>query len=175
MIFNRNTNTSLRKHGKIGSTNNSRLHCGSLLIEMVIATVLLLTIGLVVFRSTVDLLSPRQSVLHQNVSDAYMTFEEAFAARVSYQELTSTTSPWPEFPNTSSTTVEIGRLPGDRPVNGTVIRTRTPDPNNFPAAGGTGTSLTNPAEMETWILESHLTYRIGDETYTKSRTISRTQ
>ena len=151
------------------------LRRGLLLIEMVFAISLLSAIGLIIFSSSLDLMAPRQWVLHQNVADSYMTFEEARAARISFEEFTETTSPWPVFPDTSSEDVEIGILPGGRPINGTVVRTRTPDPNNLPAAGGTGSATTNPAEMESWQLESHLTYRIGEQTYVKSRTTVRTQ
>lgn len=142
---------------------------------MTIAIAILTTIGLVVFQSTIDLIAPRQSVLHQNVSDSYISFEEAFAARISFEELTANDSPWPVFPDNESVTVEIGKLPGGIPINGTVTRTRIADPNNLNSAGGNGTTTTNPAEMETWQLESHLTYQIGDQTYVKSRTTVRTQ
>lgn len=156
-------------------TPPKHLRRGALLIEMVVAISLLTTIGIIVFKSSLDLMAPRQWVLHQNVADSYMTFEEAHAARISFEEFTEATSPWPVFPNTSSEDVEIGILPGGRPINGTVVRTRTPDPNNLAVAGGTGTIATNPAEMETWQLESHLTYRIGEQTYVKSRTTVRSQ
>lgn len=146
-----------------------------MLIEMTVAIALLSAIGLVVFKSSVDLIAPRQHVLHQNVSDAYITYEEAYAARISFEELTATDSPWPVYPASSSVDVEIGKLPGGRAISGTVVRTRVADTNNLPSAGGTGSLGTNPSEMETWRLESHLTYRIGDQTYVKSRTIVRTQ
>jgi len=120
-------------------------------------------------------MAPRQWVVHQNVSDAYITYEEAYAARISFEELTHADSPWPVYPAKESVTVEIGKLPGGRSIDGTVVRTRIADPNNLTSAGGTGTTDTNPAEMETWKLESHLTYKIGDQTYVKSRTTVRTQ
>lgn len=146
-----------------------------MLVEMVIAIALLSTVGIVVFKSSIDLIAPRQSVLHQNVSDSYVTFEEAFASSINFEDLTANNSPWPQFPDTATVDVEIGKLPGGRPITGTVIRTRIADPNNFNSAGGNGTIATNPAEMETWQLESHLTYQIGDQTYVKSRTTVRTQ
>ena len=166
----------------------TKLRPGSFLIEMMAALALLTAISFVVLKSSIDLLEPRQAVLHQNLSDSYLTFEEALAARVSFAQFTATdgTSPWPLFPATNVVAnVNLGQLPGglddtNTPVGGpmvtgTVTRTRTPDPNNLPAAGGTGTSTTNPAEMETWRLESHLTYQIGNQTYVKSRTMIRTQ
>mgnify|MGYP007079443034 FL=1 len=146
-----------------------------MLIEMTVAIALLTTIGLVVFKSSIDLIAPRQSVLHQNLSDAYITYEEAYAARISFAELTANDSPWPVYPDSASVDVEIGKLPGGRAITGTIVRTRVADPNNLTTAGGEGTTTTNPAEMETWQLESHLTYKIGDQTYLKSRTTVRTQ
>lgn len=68
-----------------------------------------------------------------------------------------------------------GTLPGGRTLNGNVIRTRIPDEDNFPAHGGNGTISTNPAEMQTWKLQSHITYTISGREYVKSRTIVRTQ
>jgi len=161
----------------MNTQKRAKLRPGTILVEMTAAIILLTSIAFVVLKSSIDLLEPRQWVLHQNVSDSYLTFEEALAARVSFQELTSTTteSPWPLDPEQNVVNVEIGQLPGGRPITGTVTRTRIPDPNNLPTAGGTGTNLTNPAGMETWLLESHLTYQIGDETYVKSRTMIRTQ
>ena len=156
-------------------TTHKKLRPGSILLEMTVAIALLSAIGLVVFQTSLDLLAPRQWVLHQNVSDAYITYEEALAARISFEEFTADNSPWPVFPDSTSTDVEIGKLPGGRAITGTVVRTRTPDPNNLTTAGGAGTTATNPAEMESWQLESHLTYRIGNETYVKSRTTVRTQ
>ncbi len=146
-----------------------------MLVEMMVAIALLSSIGLVVFKGSIDLIAPRQWVLHQNLSDAYITYEEAYAARISFEELTADDSPWPIYPNNTKVTVEIGKLPGGRAITGSVVRTRVADPNNLTSAGGTGTTATNPAEMETWQLESHLTYKIGDQTYLKSRTTVRTQ
>ncbi|BDS08514.1 hypothetical protein NT6N_35540 [Oceaniferula spumae] len=146
-----------------------------MLIEMTVALALLTAIGMVVFKSTIDLIAPRQWVLHQNISDAYISYEKAYAERVSFETITSNTSPWPVYPDSTSTTVEIGKLPGGNAINATVVRTRIADPNNLSTAGGTGTTTTNPAEMESWRLESHMTYQIGDQTYVKSRTVVRTQ
>ncbi|WP_435893835.1 hypothetical protein [Oceaniferula spumae] len=142
---------------------------------MTVALALLTAIGMVVFKSTIDLIAPRQWVLHQNISDAYISYEKAYAERVSFETITSNTSPWPVYPDSTSTTVEIGKLPGGNAINATVVRTRIADPNNLSTAGGTGTTTTNPAEMESWRLESHMTYQIGDQTYVKSRTVVRTQ
>ena len=71
--------------------------------------------------------------------------------------------------------MEIGRLPGNRPITGTITRTRRPDPGNYPIDGGTGTVDTNPAAMKIWAVQSVLSYKIGQRTYVKSRTVVRSQ
>jgi len=158
-------------------SKQTKFRSGSILIEMMAALTLLSTIAFVVLKSSIDLLEPRQAVLHQNLSDAYLTFEEALAARVSFDEITlpANESPWPIEPDTNVIDVNIGQLPGGRTITGTVTRTRIADSNNLPADGGIGTDLTNPAAMATWRLESHLRYQIGNQTYVKSRTMIRTQ
>ncbi|MBT8037476.1 MAG: hypothetical protein KJO21_08020 [Verrucomicrobiae bacterium] len=146
-----------------------------MLVELTLALALLSAIGLTVFKGSLDVMAPRQWVILQNISDAYLTYEEAYAQRISFEELTAVSSDWPIYPSKSTVEVEMGKFPGGTPITGSVIRTRIPDPNNFPAAGGSGTLTTNPAEMETWQLQSHLTYFIGDDEYVKSRTVVRSQ
>lgn len=148
---------------------------GSLLIEMTIALGLLTAVGLVVFKGSLDIMAPRQWIIYQNVSDAYITYEKSYAERISFEQLSAADSPWPVYPLTITTSVEMGKFPGGTDIMATVIRTRVPDENNLPAAGGTGTATTNPSETEIWQLQSHLTYSIGDDEYVKSRTIVRSQ
>ena len=136
---------------------------------------LLSAIGLTVFKGTLDLMAPRQWVIYQNISDAYISYEQAYAERISFEELTDNASPWPIYPATATSEVEMGKFPGGDPITATVIRTRIPDENNMPSAGGTGNSTTNPSEMESWQLQSHVTYIIGGKEYVKSRTIVRSQ
>ena len=148
---------------------------GSVLIEAIIALTLLLVVSLVILKGTMNILAPRQWTMVQNVSDAYLSYEKAFAQRISFESLTDAASPWPVYPAKSEGLVTLGTLPGGRTLTGNVIRTRIPDDNNLPAFGGTATAATNPAEMQTWILQSHVTYRISGREYVKSRTIVRTQ
>lgn len=148
---------------------------GSMIIEMTVALALLTTVGLVVLKSSLDVMAPRQWVILQNISDSYMSYEQAYAERVSFDEFTSDSSDWPVYPDKSETAVVIGRLPGGTEISATVVRTRVADTNNLSANGGTGTLASNPAEMETWQLMSHLVYRIGGEPYRKSRTVLRTR
>jgi len=174
-ILNQSQSKFLKPTGNKPSRLIRSLKNGSMLIEMTVALALLTTIGIVVFKSTVDLISPRQTVLHQNVSEAYISYEAAYAERISFEVLTSDTSPWPVYPAKTNSTIEIGKLPGARAIMATVVRTRIADTNNLTSAGGSGTITTNPAEMESWRLESHMTYQIGDQTYVKSRSTVRTQ
>jgi hypothetical protein len=146
-----------------------------MLIELTLALALLSAIGLTVFKGSLDLMAPRQWVILQNLSDSYLTYEKAYAERISFEELTSPTSVWPIFPSKSTIEVNIGKIPGGHPITAKVIRTRIPDTNNLPVNGGSGTLTSNPAEMETWQLQSHLTYTIGDDEYVKSRTVVRSQ
>lgn len=146
-----------------------------MIIELTISLTLLAAIGLTIFKGSLDLMAPRQWTIYQNLTDAYITYEEAYAQRISFEELTATNSPWPVYPSKSTVDVEIGKLPGGTPLMASVIRTRIADKNNLPPAGGSGTLTTNPAEMETWQLQSHLTYTIGNAEYVKSRTIIRSR
>ena len=137
--------------------------------------VLLTIVSLALFKGSMNTLAPRQWSLVQNISDAYLTYEKAYAERVAFEEMTSTASPWPTYPSKAEETVVLGTLPGGRTISGKVIRTRKPDPNNFPAFGGMGTTTTNPAEMQSWTLQSLLVYELHDREYVKTRSVVRTQ
>lgn len=140
---------------------------------------ILTVIGLVLLKLALNILYPRQWILQQSVTDAYMTYERAYAERIPFENLLAANSPWPDFAasgtKTIASTVEIGRLPGGNPINGTVTRTRFADPGNYPIDGGTGTLATNPAAMKVWKVQSVLTYKVGNKTYAKSRTVLRSQ
>jgi len=157
------------------TSHRKKFRSGSMLVELTIALALLTSIGLIVFKGNLDIMAPRQWIIHQNISDAYLTYEEAYAQRISFQQLASNDSPWPIYPQTSNTEVEMGKLPGGIAITATVIRTRIPDSNNLPEYGGSGSTLSNPSEMQTWQMQSHLSYKIGENDYVKSRTTIRTQ
>lgn len=139
---------------------------------------ILTVLGLVLLKLSLNILVPRQWTLQQVVTDAYMTYERAYAERIPFENLVAADSPWPDFAGstrTSTTVVEVGRLPGNRVISGTVTRTRIADSGNYPIDGGSGTVATNPAAMKVWKVQSILTYSIGNRTYAKSRTVLRTQ
>lgn len=139
------------------------------------ALTILVVVGMMLLKGSVNILAPRQWTMIQNVSDAYLTFEKAYAQRIPFDDFTGAGSPWPAYPAKAESTVTLGTLPGGRTLTGTLIRTRIPDSNNLPAFGGSGTLATNPAEMQTWKLQCHISYSISGREYVKSRTVVRTQ
>ncbi len=148
---------------------------GSLLFEAGLAMGLLTFIGLILLKLSLNILTPRQWAVQQTVTNAYMTYERAYAERIPFENLLETDSPWPAYPDITSETVELGRLPGGRLITGSVTRTRTPSDNNYPIDGGSGTIDTNPAAMKVWKVQSVATYTIGGRNYAKSRTVIRSQ
>lgn len=152
-----------------------RRRAGSVLLESVTALVLLSVAGLALLKGSLNTLAPRQWALVQNITDAHLTYEQAYAERIPFEDLTSSGSPWPVYPAKSSSTVVLGTLPGGSQVTGTIIRTRIPDANNLPIHGGSGTIATNPAEMQVWQVRSVLLYEIGGRNYVKNRNSMRSQ
>lgn len=148
---------------------------GSVLLEAMMSLSILTILGLVLLKLSINVLYPRQWSLQQTLSDAYLTYEVAYAQRIPFEELTSSTSPFPAFPTTTTSSAEVGRVPGNKAITATVTRTRIPDPDNYPIDGGTGTLATNPAAMKIWKVQSILNYKIGNRNYVKSRTVIRSQ
>lgn len=145
------------------------------LLESMLSLSILTVIGLVLLKLSLNILQPRQWILQQTVTDAYLTYERSLAERIPFENLLAADSPWPQHPQVATAEIEIGRLPGNRPILGTVTRTRFPDPGNLFLDGGSGTVTTNPAAMKVWKAQSVLTYRIGTRSYAKSRTVLRSQ
>jgi hypothetical protein len=146
---------------------------GSALIEIAMSYGTLVIVALLTLKASVNATSNQAWTIKQAMSDAFVTRESAMASRVPFEVLTGGSSQWPLFPSVASSTVTIGRLPGGQLVTGTVHRTRIPDPNNLPSAGGTGTTVSNPASTEAWEVQSILSYNVGTRTYIKSRTVLR--
>ncbi len=151
----------------------SRRRCGFVVVEAVMALTMLTAIGLMLLKLSLNVLVPRQWVVQQTITDAYLTGERAFAERVPFETLVGDNSPFPIAPVTVS--VEIGRLPYGVPVTGQLIRSRSPDLLNYQADGGEGTLATNPAGTVTWRAQSVIVYQIGGRNYAKSRTVLRSQ
>ncbi|MCB1131058.1 MAG: hypothetical protein KDN05_08010 [Verrucomicrobiae bacterium] len=146
-----------------------------LLVESMLSLAILTIVGITLLQLSLSILGPRQWTLQQVVSDAYLTYERSYAERIPFENLVAADSPWPLYPQTSTITVEIGRLPGNRPITGTITRTRRPDADNYPVDGGSGTLDSNPAAMKIWEVQSVLTYKMSQRTYVKSRTVIRSQ
>lgn len=149
---------------------------------MTIALILLGAFSFITLKGSLDLTAPRRWTIYQNMTDAYMSYEQAYAERISFSVMNGTdaangVNPWDTVATT--TQVDLGVLPNGTAVTGMVTRISIPDPNNIPLAG-TPAEIdaardNNPTEIEAWELQSHLTYRIGNDTYYKSRTIIRSQ
>lgn len=146
---------------------------GSALIEISMSYATLVIIALLTLKASINATAGQAWTVKQAMSDAYITRESALASRVPFEVLTSESSLWPAHPSVSTATVAIGKLPGGQTVEATIHRTRLPDTNNLPSAGGSGTANTNPTGTEAWKLQSILSYNVGDKQYVKSRTVLR--
>src|SRR5690606_10079340 len=113
---------------------------GSALVEISMSYAALVIISLLTLKASVNATSGQTWTVKQAMSDTFIARESALASRIPFEEAIGASSPWPRNPEVSETTVEIGKLPGGNSVNATLYRTRFPDANNLPAAGGSGTA-----------------------------------
>ena len=155
--------------------NRNALQRGSALIEIAAAYGLLVMVAMLTLKAAVNASTAQMWTVKQAMTDAFITRESALASRISFDEITGSSSLWALYPTTTSSTVTIGKLPGGQDVVATLYRTRIPDSNNLPSAGGSGTANTNPGETEAWKLQSLLSYTIADRDYVKTRTTLRTR
>jgi hypothetical protein len=146
---------------------------GSALIEISLSYATLVIVALLTLKASVNATSGQTWTIKQSMTDAFITRETALASRIPYDTLVGSSSPWAQNPSVSTSTVTLGKLPGGLVVTGTLHRTRFPDANNLPSAGGTGTATTNPSGTEAWRVQSILAYTVGDRQYVKSRTVLR--
>lgn len=146
---------------------------GSALIEISLSYATLVFVAMVTLHASLNATSNQAWTVKQTMSDAFITRETALATRVPFDDMTGPSSLWAVSPGVTTSTVTIGKLPGGQAVTGTLHRTRIPDGNNLPTAGGTGTSITNPSGTEAWKLQSILVYNVTDKQYMKSRTVLR--
>ncbi len=146
---------------------------GFMLVEAMVSLSLLTALGLTMLKLSLDILAPRQWVIQQTITDAYMTRERALMERVPFAEIQAAPAgdlAAPIWPTTAIdvTLPAIGSLPQGRPISGTVKRGCVADANN-------NNLVINPTRLEAYTLTSTLTYTIGTRTYTKSRSVYRTQ
>lgn len=146
---------------------------GSALIEIALSFAALVTVSLLSLKASAVTASSVSWTVKQAMTDAFITQETALSSRIPFEIAVSNASPWPVYPAISTTQVEIGKLPGARPVTATLHRTRFADENNLTSAGGSGTADSNPSGSEAWKLESLLVYEISNRQYVKSRTTLR--
>lgn len=150
-----------------------RLERGSALIEIAMSYGALVIVALLTLKASVNATATQAWTVKQSMTDAFITRESALASRIPFDEVVGSSSLWTLSPGVSTSLTTIGKLPGGQPVTATVYRTRIPNANNLPSAGGTGTATTNPSGSETWSLQSILVYKVGDRQYMKSRTVLR--
>ncbi|MAS95808.1 MAG: hypothetical protein CMO55_21605 [Verrucomicrobiales bacterium] len=148
---------------------------GSALIEIAVSYGVLVTIAVLTLKASVNASTAQMWTVKQAMTDAFVTRESALASRYPFDEVTGDSSLWALYPSTSASTVTVGKLPGGAEVTAKLYRTRIPDSNNLPSAGGSGTSTTNPGGTEAWKLQSVLAYTVGDKEYVKTRTTLRTR
>ncbi|MAB77185.1 MAG: hypothetical protein CMO47_12100 [Verrucomicrobiales bacterium] len=158
---------------KIRAQHKNVRQRGSVLIEIAVAYGTLVTVAVLTLKAAVNTTSGQAWTVKQSMTDAYLTRETALASRIPFDEVTSDGSLWALHPSVTTSTVEIGKLPGGSPVLATIHRTRIPDANNLSTAGGTGTTATNPGRTEAWKLQSLLVYTIAEREYVKTRTALR--
>ncbi len=144
-----------------------------MVIEVSIAFGLLLFVAFLMLKAAVNVTSGQRWTVMQSMTDAFMTKETAVGNRWPFDDFKLNGSPWPTYPNLSTETIVVGKLPGGVPITAILKRTKYPAPNNLANTGGIGTSTTNPASVEGWKLQSLLTYKVGTRNYVKSRTTLR--
>ncbi|MBK1880849.1 prepilin-type N-terminal cleavage/methylation domain-containing protein [Luteolibacter pohnpeiensis] len=153
----------------------SSAQAGFALLEVTVALALLVVIGMVMLKLSLNVVYPRQWMMQQSLTDAYLSGERARAERISFSDLNqddASVSLWTTTANTTDD-VLLGKLPGGKEVTGSVTRVMTADSNN--PENGNLHEDENPAAMKIWKLESTLKYTIGGRNYEKSRTIIRMQ
>ncbi len=145
---------------------------------------LLMIVSLMLLRLSMIALASRSWVVKQTLSDAYCTRESAMAKRIPFANLNNPDpliSLWPTgVGNAAVTTVNMGTLgatagtAAQRAVTGTLRRYKTPIAAALPAGVGDGGN-SNPADSDSFLLTSVLSYTIGGQPYYKTRSTVRTQ
>lgn len=149
---------------------------GSMLMETAIGFGVLIIVSLLLMKMSMIALSSRSWTVRQVLSDAYCGQELALAKRIPFESLTANDSPWPTYPAVATATVTLGTLGrGAGDVTGVIKRFKEPASNNMVGNEGTGSSVTNPSNINSYLLQSVLTYEINGKTYYKTRSAIRTQ
>lgn len=146
---------------------------GSMLVEITVAISLLVFLAMFLLKGNLTTLEAGNWTIAQNMTDAYMTYEKAYAEQVPFEDFLGDSSDWPLYPLNAEQTVEVGKFPGGNAYFGKVVRTRIPDTKNLATDGGSGDDFTNPSGIEIWRLKSVLTYQVDGKDYHKVRTVVR--
>jgi len=102
----------------------------------------------------------QNSAIMQSMTDARAGMETAYAQRWTFANI-PTSGRWPVYPQSSSTTVTIGKTPSG-PVNATVVRTSH--------------QFTDPlTQAQSYMLESYVVYKDGLRQYCKVSKVYRTE
>ena len=156
------------------STTRFQRSRGIALFEVTLALAALVILALVALKASLNVVEAQRWAIVQALSDAYLTREVALASRIPYPELVAAAdSPWPSYPVSSETEIELGKLPGAIPVAANLVRTKYPARQNLVSKGGESTEFANPTRMETWLVKSFVTYQVAGREYVKSRTTVR--
>ncbi|MEY4484649.1 MAG: hypothetical protein RL693_2101 [Verrucomicrobiota bacterium] len=151
---------------------------GSILLEVSMGFALLIIVSLLLMKLSMVALANRSWVVQQTFSDAYCTKETALAKRIPFNTLTKSNSEiclWPTgVENAVTKDVVMGKLgngAGNTSVTGTVKRFKEPINVALPA----GADVDNPASVESYLVQSVLSYKIHGQTYYKTRSTIRTK
>jgi len=147
---------------------------GNFLIEVVVATVLLIGVAFVTLRATNNVLSGRQEIVLHTLADSALLLETAKAQRISFDEMKDANRVW-QIGDANVQTIEIGKVSGAEPVTASLSRQRFADELNYPAYGGSGTLDSNPLAFEKYTLALVLTYEVSGRKYVKTRSVVRSR
>jgi hypothetical protein len=133
---------------------------GAGLFEVSVTLFLLITVAVYSMQTTLAAFQAQNWSVIQTMTDAQASIETAFAQRWIYGQIASS-GRWPVYPNFASSTVTAGQTPGG-PIN--VEVRRTCHVNNDPVSG-----------LQSYLLESYVTYTNGNRSYCKLSKVVRTQ
>jgi hypothetical protein len=153
----------LLKPERRAATANRRVaisELGAGLFEVSITLFLLITVAVYSMQTTLAAFQAQNWSVIQTMTDAQASIETAFAQRWIYQQIASS-GRWPVYPNFVSSTVMAGQTPSG-PVN--VEVRRTCHVNTDPVSG-----------LQSYLLESYVTYTNGNRSYCKLSKVVRTQ
>ena len=133
---------------------------GSTLVELSISLFLIMSISAMTLQTMASSWLMQNWTLAQSMTDAYATIETANAQRWVFSEI-PTSNRWPQYPQFATVPVIFGSTPRGA-VNGTIYRTCSVSQD--------ATTL-----VQTYILESYVTYQAGPRQYCKLSRVVRSE